>query len=31
MIKLRQKTTTIGWIGTGVMGSSMCLHLIKKG
>jgi len=23
--------TTIGWIGTGVMGSSMCGHLIKKG
>ncbi len=22
---------TIGWIGTGVMGSSMCLHLIKAG
>lgn len=31
MIKVKQKTTTIGWIGTGVMGSSMCLHLIKKG
>ena len=23
--------TTIGWIGTGVMGSSMCGHLIKAG
>jgi 3-hydroxyisobutyrate dehydrogenase len=23
--------TSIGWIGTGVMGSSMCMHLIKKG
>lgn len=23
--------TTIGWIGTGVMGSSMCGHLIDKG
>jgi 3-hydroxyisobutyrate dehydrogenase len=23
--------TRIGWIGTGVMGQSMCLHLIKKG
>lgn len=23
--------TKIGWIGTGVMGSSMCGHLIKKG
>jgi 3-hydroxyisobutyrate dehydrogenase len=22
---------TIGWIGTGVMGSSMCLHLVKAG
>ncbi len=22
---------TIGWIGTGVMGQSMCLHLIKAG
>jgi 3-hydroxyisobutyrate dehydrogenase len=24
-------TTRIGWIGTGVMGSSMCGHLIDKG
>lgn len=24
-------TTRIGWIGTGVMGSSMCGHLIAKG
>ena len=31
MIKVSPKKTTIGWIGTGVMGSSMCLHLIKKG
>jgi 3-hydroxyisobutyrate dehydrogenase len=23
--------TTVGWIGTGVMGSSMCGHLIKAG
>ena len=23
--------TDIGWIGTGVMGSSMCGHLIDKG
>lgn len=22
---------TIGWIGTGVMGNSMCLHLLKSG
>jgi len=31
MLKVSPKRTTIGWIGTGVMGSSMCLHLIKKG
>jgi 3-hydroxyisobutyrate dehydrogenase len=31
MIKVSPKRTTIGWIGTGVMGSSMCLHLIGKG
>lgn len=31
MKKLSPKKTTIGWIGTGVMGSSMCSHLIKKG
>ena len=24
-------TTRIGWIGTGVMGSSMCAHLIERG
>ncbi|WCJ42570.1 6-phosphogluconate dehydrogenase family protein [Euphorbia peplus] len=24
-------TTRIGWIGTGVMGTSMCSHLIKSG
>lgn len=24
-------TKKIGWIGTGVMGSSMCMHLIKAG
>jgi len=29
--KISPKSTTIGWIGTGVMGSPMCLHLIKKG
>lgn len=22
---------TIGWIGTGVMGKSMCQHLLKAG
>jgi 3-hydroxyisobutyrate dehydrogenase len=31
MKKISAKKTTVGWIGTGVMGSSMCLHLIKKG
>jgi len=31
MLKVNPKKTTIGWIGTGVMGSSMCLHLLKKG
>lgn len=31
MLKISPKKTTIGWIGTGVMGSSMCLHLISKG
>ena len=31
MIKVRPKTTTIGWVGTGVMGGAMCLHLIRKG
>src|SRR5690606_14921662 len=25
------ETTRIGWIGTGVMGSSMCGHLVKAG
>lgn len=25
------KTTKIGWVGTGIMGSSMCMHLLKKG
>jgi len=30
MAKVNPKRTTIGWIGTGVMGSPMCLHLIKK-
>ncbi|GIW47216.1 MAG: 3-hydroxyisobutyrate dehydrogenase [Deltaproteobacteria bacterium] len=23
--------TRIGWIGTGVMGASMCLHIVKRG
>ena len=30
MAKVSPKRTTIGLIGTGVMGSPMCLHLIKK-
>jgi 3-hydroxyisobutyrate dehydrogenase len=30
-IKITPSKTKIGWIGTGVMGSSMCMHLIKKG
>lgn len=30
-IKVRPSKTKIGWIGTGVMGSSMCMHLLKKG
>jgi 3-hydroxyisobutyrate dehydrogenase len=30
MAKVNPKRTTIGWIGAGVMGSPMCLHLIKK-
>lgn len=29
--KVSPKRTTIGWIGTGVMGSPMCMHLINKG
>jgi 3-hydroxyisobutyrate dehydrogenase len=30
-IKIVPGVTRIGWIGTGVMGSSMCSHLIAKG
>ena len=30
-IKISPETTRIGWIGTGVMGKSMCSHLIAKG
>lgn len=30
-LKIVPGTTKIGWIGTGVMGSSMCGHLIEKG
>jgi len=30
-MKIDPNSTKIGWIGTGVMGSSMCGHLIDKG
>lgn len=30
-LKIVPGNTKIGWIGTGVMGSSMCGHLIEKG
>jgi len=30
-MKVRPSKTKIGWIGTGVMGSSMCQHIINKG
>jgi 3-hydroxyisobutyrate dehydrogenase len=30
-MKVRPSKTKIGWIGTGVMGSSMCRHIIDKG
>jgi 3-hydroxyisobutyrate dehydrogenase len=29
--KVAPGTTRLGWIGTGVMGSSMCSHLLAKG
>lgn len=28
---MARKTTPVGWIGTGVMGSSMCGHLLEAG
>ncbi len=31
VIKVSPKKTKIGWIGTGVMGASMCMHLVQKG
>ncbi|MEM7009567.1 MAG: NAD(P)-dependent oxidoreductase [Thermodesulfobacteriota bacterium] len=31
MIKVSAKKTVVGWIGTGVMGGPMCLHLMEKG
>lgn len=30
-LKISPEQTTIGWIGTGVMGKSMCGHLLKAG
>ena len=30
-VKPGESGTRIGWIGTGVMGSSMCMHLLKNG
>lgn len=30
-ISITPGTTKIGWIGTGVMGASMCGHLVEKG
>jgi 3-hydroxyisobutyrate dehydrogenase len=30
-ISIAPDTTRIGWIGTGVMGASMCGHLLEKG
>ena len=31
MQSIHPETTRIGWIGTGVMGKSMCSHLLKAG
>lgn len=31
MIVIHRGSTHIGWIGTGVMGRSMCSHLLKAG
>jgi len=30
-MKISPEKTRIGWIGTGVMGASMCMHLVKAG
>ncbi|MGH7885558.1 MAG: NAD(P)-dependent oxidoreductase [Thermodesulfobacteriota bacterium] len=30
-IKVDPEITTIGWIGTGIMGRAMCRHLVAKG
>lgn len=29
--KIAPGVTRLGWVGTGVMGSSMCGHLVSKG
>jgi 3-hydroxyisobutyrate dehydrogenase len=31
LINASPKETSIGWIGTGVMGASMCMHLVRAG
>lgn len=31
MLAIKNDSTRIGWIGTGVMGFSMCRHLMEKG
>jgi 3-hydroxyisobutyrate dehydrogenase len=31
MINIHPESTRLGWIGTGVMGRSMCSHLLKAG
>jgi 3-hydroxyisobutyrate dehydrogenase len=31
MLEVKPGTTRIGWIGTGVMGASMCGHLLRAG
>lgn len=31
LLKIAAGTTRLGWIGTGVMGASMCGHLIRRG
>ncbi len=30
-MKISPGSTRVGWIGTGVMGASMCMHLVKAG
>jgi 3-hydroxyisobutyrate dehydrogenase len=30
-MKISPDKTRVGWIGTGVMGASMCMHLVKAG